>query len=114
MLRPGENRSPAEAWRDVAMAWADAEDAAQMLEETKSAVLSQMVAAEIASDPKMSNARAEMNVKSSDKWRRHVVSVVRARTAANKARIERDYHKMKFSQWISDDANHRAGSRMGS
>lgn len=113
-MKPGDNRSPAEAWRDVAMAWADAEDAAQMLDETKSAILAQMVAMEIKADPKMSNAKAEMIVKSSDKWRRHVESIVRARTTANRARIERDYMKLVFMQWNNNEANHRAGSRMGS
>ena len=112
-MRPGDNRSPAEQWRDVAMAWADAEDAAAMLEETKSAVLSQMVSVEINADPKMSNAKAEMIVKSSDKWRRHVESIVRSRTTANRARIERDYMKMKAMEWVNAEANHRAASRMG-
>ena len=112
-MRPGDNRSPAEQWREVALAWADAEDAAQMLDETKSAVLAQMVSAEIKDDPKMSNAKAEMLVKSSDKWRQHVESVVRAKTRANKARIERDYYKMLVMEWTNSEANHRAASRMG-
>ncbi|MBF9233958.1 hypothetical protein [Microvirga alba] len=107
-----DNRPLAEQWHDAAMAHVDAEAAASMLEETKSAVLAEMVSDELRSDPKMSVAKAETTVKASRRWREHVEGIVRARKAANRARVSRDYLKMRFSQWISEDANHRAGARV--
>jgi hypothetical protein len=106
------NKPVSEQWHDAGLAWVDAENAAQLLEETKSAVLSQYIAEEIAADPKMSIAKAETMVRSSPKWREFVERMVKARTAANRARINRDYLRMKFSEWVAEDANHRAGTRL--
>lgn len=101
------NVSWSEQWHKAAAAHVDAEAAAQMLEETKSAVLAQMMSR--LGD--MPVSKAEMQVKGSEDWRRFIEGMVRARQHANKLRVERDYLKMKFSEWISEDANHRAGAR---
>jgi hypothetical protein len=95
-------------WQTKALEHADAEAAAQLLEETKSAVLSQMMMRE--GDIPVS--KAEMRVKASDEWQRWVANMVRARQRANRLRVERDYLKMLFQEWISADANHRAAARM--
>jgi len=101
-----------EQWHRAALDHVDAEAAAQMLEETKSAVLSERVADLIKDDPKLSVTKAETLVKASPEWRRWIEGMVRARKAANRARVERDYLKMRFSEWVAEDANHRAGARL--
>lgn len=96
-----------EQWHRAAEAWADLESAATLLEETKSAVLSQMMARQ--GDVPVS--RAELNVKASEEWRQHIEKIVRARGAANKAKVQVEYLKMKFWEWQSANANHRMQSR---
>ena len=63
-------------------------------------------------DPKKSVARAEMEVKAGAYWKRTVNDIVMSRKEANRARVERDYLRMRFSVWIAEDANHRQGSRL--
>lgn len=111
-MQRGSNLPPSEEWHKAALAWVDAEDAAQMLEETKSAVLSEMINRVLSADTKMSVAKAESQVKGSPEWRRYLEKIVRARTAANRARMERDYMKMRFMEWNNTEANHRAGARV--
>ncbi len=111
-MNRGDNRPLAERWHDAAMTCVDAEAAAQLLEETKSAKLAELVAGLLRDDPKMSVAKAETTVKSSPEWRRWIEGMVTARKAANRARVQRDYLRMRFSVWIAEDANHRAGARM--
>jgi predicted secreted protein len=97
-----------EQWSLAAHAHVEAEAAAQILEETKSAVLAQMMSR--LGD--MPVSKAEMQAKSSDEWRRHVEAIVRARQNANKLRVERDYLRMRFQEWIAADANHRTAARL--
>ena len=66
-------------------AWADAEAAASLLEETRKTVL----AAEMAKQGDMPVSKAEMHALASDVYRQHVSSMVEARRAANKAQIGR-------------------------
>ena len=107
-----DNRPISEQWHEAGLRWADAEAAAQLLEETKTAALAELIAEELRAAPGLSHARAETNVKSSPEWRRWIEGMVRARKAANRARIDRDFLKMRFSEWVAQDANHRAGARM--
>lgn len=94
------------------MVHADAEAAAQMLEETKTSVLAEHIAALIRDEPKLSIAKAETIVKASTEWREWIGNMVTARRVANRARVQRDYLRMRFSEFISAEADHRAGSRM--
>ena len=75
----------------------------RLLEETKTAVLSQRMAA--LGDLPVS--RAELAVKSTDEWKEFVTSMVEARTAANEKKIEVEYLKMRFAEWNSSEANAR-------
>jgi hypothetical protein len=97
-----------ESWAKAAHAHVEAEAAAQLLEETKTAVLAQMMAR--LGD--MPVGRAEMQVKASPEWERHIHSIVRARTEANRLRVERDFLRMKFSEFISADANNRTAAKL--
>lgn len=101
------NLALSEQWSQAAEIWADQESAASLLEETKSAVLSQMMSR----TNEKTVSKAEMTVKASDEWRQHVEKIVRARTAANKAKVKLEYLKMRFWEWQSAEANHRQGAK---
>lgn len=103
------NNAPiSELYRLAAMEWADMDNAARMLEEGKTTFLAQRKTAlgDIADN------KAEKEVKSSDEWSNYIKAMVRAKTAANKARIEMDYLKMRFQEWISADANARSERKL--
>jgi hypothetical protein len=101
-----------EQYHEAGLAHADAEHAAQMLEETKTRVLSQYKMTLIAVDTKLSDARAETLVKAGPEWGAFIKAMVDARRHANIMRVKKDTLRMKFSRWIAEDANHRQGMRM--
>lgn len=79
-----------------------------MLEDTKSAVLAQMMLA----NGDMPVSKAEMITKASPKWTEYVSKVVKARTAANKAKIAVEYTRMKFYEASSREATERIQARL--
>ena len=93
-----------EQYRIVAKKWVDADGAANMLEETKSAVLSRMMV-ELGDMPV---SKAEMQVKASDAWREHITQMVEARSQASLLKVQMEYIRMKFHEWQSHAANRRA------
>jgi len=97
-----------EQWANAAKAWVDAEAAASLLEETKSAVLSQMMM----QSTEKTVAAKEMSVKAGDAWRDHVEKMVTARRAANLAKVKKEFLWLKFSEWQSKEANHRAEMKL--
>lgn len=97
------NTRPSDDWRVVAERWVDLDDAARMLEETKTAVLAQRCNA--LGD--MPVTRAEQIVKSSKEWDDFLRKMVRARTQANKAKVEMEFYRMRFMEANSDAANER-------
>ena len=74
-----------EQYRIVAKKWVDADGAANMLEETKSAVLSKMMV-DLGDMPV---SKAEMQVKASDAWREHITQMVEARSQASLLKVQR-------------------------
>lgn len=103
----GDNRPWSEQYRIAGEQWADLEAAAQLLEDTKSAVLAQKCS-ELGGIPVN---RAEQSVKSSPFWKDHVAKIVEARHKANLAKVQLDYVRMKFYEWQSSQANSRAELR---
>jgi len=97
-----------EQYRVVAKAWVDADSAANLLEETKSAVLARMMLA--CGD--MPVSRAEMQVKGSDDWREFVTKMVEAREKAALLKVKLEYIRMKFHEWQSVEASRRAEMRL--
>ena len=85
-------------------AWADAEAAAALLEETRKTVL----ASEMAKQGDMPVSKAEMHALASDVYRQHVASMVEARRAANKARVGYDGAKAMMELARSAEATRRA------
>lgn len=97
-----------EQFRLAAKDWVEKDSAANLLEETKSAVLSQRMAAM----GDMPVSKAEMAVKASQEWRDFIEGMVKARTAANLAKMKVEYIRMRFSEWQSAEANARAERKM--
>lgn len=97
-----------EEFRVIAKEWVALDGAARMLEETKTAVQSQMMKA--LGD--MPAAHAERDVKSSLEWADFLRKMVEARTAANLKKIHLEYIRMKSSEWQTENANRRAEMRL--
>jgi hypothetical protein len=107
----GDNSESAplsEQYRIAAEYWAEMDSAASLLEETKSAVLAQMMAKLV----DIPVTHAERQVKASKEWLDHVTKIVKAREKANIAYVHREYAKMKFNEWNNHEANARAERRM--
>lgn len=97
-----------EQYRIVAKQWVDADAAADILEELKSATLAQLMT-ELGDMPV---SRAEMQVKADVEWQDYIRSMVEARQKANKLKVQLEYLRMKFSEWQSENANKRAEMRL--
>lgn len=102
------NQPYSEQWRLKALEAVDADDAARMLEESKTAVLSER----IKGLGDMPYAHAERDVKASQWWRAWVKSMVNARTTANRLKIEAEFLKMKYFEGQSMNADKRTEMRM--
>jgi hypothetical protein len=102
------NVPPSETYRLVAKEWVEKDGTARMLEECKTAVLAQKMRA--LGD--MPAAHAEREVKASQEWDEYIHKMVDARTAANLAKVKTEYYRMKFSEWMSEDANKRAEMKL--
>lgn len=96
-----------EQFRIVSKSWVDAEAAASLLEDTKSAVLSERMQAH----PGAIN-KAEATVKASPEWRDYVERIVKARKAANLLKVQMEYLRMKFNEWQSHEATKRSEMRL--
>lgn len=98
----------AEQYRLIAKRWVDANAAADLLEETKSAMLARLMLAQ----GDMPVSRAEMNVKASQEWDDFINSMVEARKAATLLQVQTKYIYMKFMEQQSHSATARAEMRL--
>src|SRR5512139_221569 len=99
-MNEGSNLPISEQYRIVARKWVDAEAAASILEDTKSAVLSQRMA--VLGDVPVSHA--ERSVKASEFWDKHVHSIVDARKQANLLKVQLEYLRMRAGEQASSEA----------
>ncbi len=97
-----------EQFRIVAKQWVDADAAANVFEEMKTANLARLMAME--GDIPVS--RAEMNVKASEDWRSYLKEMLDARQRATLLKVQMKYIDMKFSEWQSENATKRAEMRL--
>jgi len=102
------NKPISEQFRIVAKQWVDADNAARLLEETKTAVLAQRMAAE----GDIPAAHAERNVKASDEWHAFIHGLVDARTAANRLKVQLEFIRMQASEHQSFEATKRAEMKL--
>lgn len=97
-----------EQYRIVAKQWVDADSAARLLEETKTATLSQRMAAL----GEMPVSKAETAVKASPEWHEFITAMVEARTKANLLRVQLEYIRMQHSEHQSIEASKRAEMKL--
>lgn len=97
-----------EQFRLIAKKWIDADAAASILEETKSAFLAQRMAEQ--GDVPVS--RAEMAVKASQEWAEYVESMVNARKRAALLKAQLEYIRMQFTEQQSFEATRRAEMKL--
>lgn len=103
-----DNLPWSEQYRIVAKQWVDADAAANLLEETKSAVLAKLMAQQ----GDVAVNRAEMNVKSGKEWNDFLTNMIEARKGATLLKVKLEYIRMKFMEWQSDNATKRAEMRL--
>lgn len=106
---PERERPISEQFRIVARQWVEADKAANILEECKSAVLSKLMMAK----GDVAVSKAEMLSKASDEWAEHLNLMVQARADANLKKVQMEFIRMQFSEWQSNDANARRERHMG-
>jgi hypothetical protein len=102
------NEPLSEQYRIVAKKWVDAEAAASMLEDTKSAVLSQQMLAL----GEMPVSKAEMLTKANPEWIDHIKKITEARAAANLLKVQMEYIRMKSGEQASFEATRRAEMKL--
>lgn len=96
-----------EQYRLAGEAWADKEAAAQLLEDTKSAILAQWVA-DLGDIPVN---RAENIIKAEDRWTELIEDIVKARKAANLAKVHLKVAEMRYYENQAKQANTRTELR---
>jgi hypothetical protein len=97
-----------EQYRLVAKKWVDADAAANALEESKTAVLSERMLA--LGD--MPVSRAEMEIKGSPEWRGYLNAMVDARKQANLLKVQMEYIRMRHREQEGAEATKRAEMRL--
>lgn len=102
------NAPLSEQFRLVAKEWVDADAAASLLEEMKSATLSQRMQAL----GEMPVSKAEMTVKASPEWADYIEGMTAARKRANLLKAKLEYTRMRFSEWQSAEATKRAEMKL--
>jgi len=95
----------AEQFRIISRRWVDADGAATLLEETKTATLAQEMAK---LGGVKSIAAREMAVKASDPWHEYLEAMVAARKKANLLKVQLEYIRMKHWENNSVEATRRA------
>jgi DNA polymerase III gamma/tau subunit len=106
------NQPLSEQFRLLAKQWVALDAAASLLEETKSAQLSSMVAKVIGENKDLAHNAAERTVKASKDWSDLVQAIVEARRKANLAKVAVEYIRMRSREQESYEATKRAEMRM--
>jgi hypothetical protein len=123
-----EERPLSERYRLLGEQWADADGAANLLEELKTATLEQRKTKVIMADMEAQRAaaipgeitavreipdnKAERIVKASPEWESYIRQMCNARAAANKLRVQMEGLKLEHSEWTARDANARHEARL--
>ena len=105
---PEREQPVSEQFRVIAKQWVELDGAARFLEDTASAVKSQMMK-RLGDVPA---AHAKRDVEASPEWLDHIRKTVSARTAANTKKVHMEFLRMRFSEWQSAEANSRAERRL--
>lgn len=103
-----DNRPLSELFRLTAKEWVEADAAANLIEECKSATLSQKMA-DLGDVPV---SRAEMTVKASPEWEDYITGMVEARKKANLLKVKLEWLRMRHTEAIGADATRRAEMKL--
>ena len=97
------SESWSEQYRLAAKAWVEADAAAELLENLKSANLSQLMLSNHAD----SVSKAEMLAKASPKWTEYIEAMVAARRKCNLLKVKLVWIQMKHREQQSEEATAR-------
>lgn len=103
-----DNQPLSEQFRIIAKRWVEADGIARLLEESKSAALSQRMK-QLGDVPA---AHAERDVKASELWHEFIEEMVSARTKANLLKVQLEYMRMRHSEQQSFEATARIERRL--
>lgn len=92
-----------ERWRLAAAEWLDAQEAADLLRETKNDVFAEIVADTSGS----SNAEKERNARLTSRWREYRDQMIAAEGKARRLKFRVKYAEMEFDAWRTQAANNR-------
>jgi hypothetical protein len=104
------NQTLSDQYAEIGSEWADAESAASLLEDLKSAFLSQKMQDWISGG--MAVNKAEASVKSSPEWQDYITKMVNARKLANKLKVQLEVLKMRGWENTNFEANNRMAARL--
>ena len=107
-----DNEPISEQFRVVAKEWVAADEAASLMEETKSAVVSEMITKIIGYNIGMPFNKAELAAKSSAEYKEFITTMVSLRSKANLLKVKLEYLRMRFSEQQSHEATARAERRL--
>lgn len=105
-----DNNPLSEQFRLAGIDWAEKDSAARILEESKTAVLSQRMNAL----GEMPTSKAERLVKATPEWHEYLAKMVKAREQSNFAKVHMEFIRMRYHEWQSANASKRAEMRMTS
>lgn len=108
----GDNRPISEQYRLVAKKWVALDNAARLLEESKTVVLEQRKNEIVRQNPKMADSHAERKAKADPAWQEWIANMVEARTKANLAKVQLEYLRMRHSEQQSTEATWRAEMKL--
>lgn len=103
-----DDRPISEEYRIIAKRWVDADNSANLLEESKSAFLSQ----KMLEHGDIAVSKAETFVKGSPEWKEYIEQMVNARKEANLLKVQLEYIRMRFYEWQSHNATRRAEMKL--
>lgn len=101
-----------ERFRIVAKQWVEADQAASLMEETKTAVMSQMIGKILEGNLGLPFNKAEIAAKSSEEYREFITQMVHHRSRANLLKVKMEYLRMQAQEWTSAEANARSEKRL--
>lgn len=102
-----------EEFRLAALEYVEADAAATLLEELKTATLAQMKSALIVDRGEMPDSRADRIVRSGADWKEYVEKMVEARAKANKLKLELEWIRMRERMQDRESWLQRSERRMG-
>lgn len=112
-MMPPSERPISEEYRLAAKDWVEAQKAARLYEEMKTATLAQMKTNLMKEMGDMADAKADRLARSSKDWSDYIHAMVEAEAAANFAKVKMKWVELRYGEWQSSDANARRERQMG-